>query len=185
MPARDNEAVRRSLQPSGRIDSERVNCKRERNRSFCTRRDCRYNSVLSNQGFATSDGSAAGRYTDPSIFRRRSSSTQPNRHYSLRRELLGSRPAAAPLDQCDPIIDILPADGLEDVRVCKSSAAHSRPPHMKLAQASGTSYVYRCLSFYDFRPFAILRIAARLPSTSSSVVAQLETLIRIAVRPCH
>src|SRR5207244_7102527 len=38
---------------------------------------------------------------------------------------------------------------------------------------------------YDFRRSAILRIAARLRSTSSSVVAQLETLIRIAVLPCH
>jgi hypothetical protein len=34
-------------------------------------------------------------------------------------------------------------------------------------------------------PEAILNIASRLRSTSSSVVAQEETLIRIAVRPCQ
>lgn len=39
--------MRTSLQSSRRIDSDRVNCKRERNRSFCTKRNCRYNSVLS------------------------------------------------------------------------------------------------------------------------------------------
>src|SRR5487761_1938704 len=32
---------------------------------------------------------------------------------------------------------------------------------------------------------AMRRIAARLRSTSSSVVAQFDTLMRIAVRPCH
>jgi hypothetical protein len=36
-----------------------------------------------------------------------------------------------------------------------------------------------------FPTFAILRMAARLCSTSSSVVTQFDTLIRIAVRPCH
>lgn len=41
------------------------------------------------------------------------------------------------------------------------------------------------IHFYDLGLLAIFRIAVRLRSTSSSVVAQFETLIRIAVRPRH
>ena len=46
------------------------------------------------------------------------------------------------------------------------------------------SFLRVCFLAY-FPGFAILIIASRLRSTSSLVVAQLETLIRIAAWPCH
>lgn len=74
---------------------------------------------------------------------------------------------------------------LMDERVCALQRRASVPPAPEGGHGKTAILPVPCLSFYDFRPLAILRIAARLPSTSSSVVAQLETLIRIAVRPCH
>jgi len=78
-----------------------------------------------------------------------------------------------------------------DEKPSKKGRNHSLICHERMLSTALSERLSSCGTFstvtpaYDFRALAILIIVATLRSTSSSVVAQHDTLILIAVCPCH